>query len=301
VDLHERGYNLYKCVGKRNQFEDAGSTTEKRSLVFTRRSNRFNSLRLLPFPGATAAPIIQDYLRRASGALKPFAAVVKDEIETRSRWPFLRKAASATESVFPSWNGTRPQTSPDGHWIAYEETGWGRPGGTGGFGSSNLISISHVVRIDGTDDRIVSDMFLVGWMSDSKRVGTARDGFAAISDFDDNVVAEFWSPDGRYVQLSGDSSWLIIDLQANNAMYEIENVDDSTFPGDCSSRCDGNPWSKDVARLAFVRNGQIWVSDAQGRNAKQVTFDSTRKMSPVFSRDGSSLFHYHQIGCIVYG
>ena len=343
---------------------------------------RAGLLRLLPFPSATATPIIEDYLRRGPGELKPLAEAVKNEIDTRRHWRFLSKAASATESVFPSRNGTRPQVSPDGQWIAYEETGWGRPGGSGGFGRSNLISISHVVRIDGTDDRVVSDMFLVGWMSDSKRVGTARDGFAAITDFDGNVVAEFgnsgaekyqynskravhwtkddlrsqfgtsmphqkrfdgsenygfgeggafspdgkwygllqddkgmfllahdgqrmpikiregfsrwrpltkWSPDGHYVQLSGDSSWLIIDLQTRNTMYEIENVDETVFPGDCGSRCAGNPWSKDVARLAFVRNDQIWVSDALGRNAKQVTFDNTRKVSPVLSRDGRSV------------
>jgi Tol biopolymer transport system component len=76
---------------------------------------------------------------------------------------------------------------------------------------------------------------------------------------------------------------LIIDLHDGNAIYEIENVDD------CGSHCDGNPWSQDVTRLAFVRNGQIWVSDALGRNAKQVTFDSTRKATPVLSRDGRFL------------
>ncbi len=336
-------------------------------------------MRLLHLPSATATPIIEGYLQSGASQLKRLAEIVQDEIESRSRWRFLQKATSATESVFPSHNGTRPQTSPDGQWIAYEETGWGRPGGSGGFGRSNLISISHVARIDGTEDRVVSDMFLVGWMSDSKRVGTARDGFAAISDFDGNVVAEFgnsgaekyrfssaqpvdwtkgdlrsqfgafmphqkhldgsenygfgeggafspdgkwygllqdnkgmfllavdgqrtqinvregfsrwrpltnWSPDGRYLQLSGDASWLIIDLQADNASYEIENVDVGTIPGDWSSRCDSNRWSKDGTRLTFVRNGQIWVSDALGKNPKQITFDSTRKVSPVFSPDG---------------
>ena len=98
---------------------------------------------------------------------------------------------SASESGFPSRNGTTPVTSPDGQWIAYVETGWGRPGGSGGFGRSNLVSISHVVRQDGTDDRVVSDMFVVSWLSDSQRVGTARDGFAAISNLNGNVVAEF--------------------------------------------------------------------------------------------------------------
>jgi Tol biopolymer transport system component len=77
-------------------------------------------------------------------------------------------------------------------------------------------------------------------------------------------------------------------MQTRNS-YEIENVDDTIFPGDCSSRCGKKRWSNDSTRLAFVRNGQIWVSDVQGRNAKQLTFDSTRKASPVFSRDGRSV------------
>lgn len=338
-------------------------------------------MRLLSFPTVTVTPLLEDYLRRAPSELKPVAQAVKSEVETRTRWPFLRKATSGNESSFPSREGTAPLVSPDGKWIAYEETGWGRPGGSGGFGRSNLISITHVVRADGSDDRVVSDMFLVGWLSDSKRVGTARDAFAAISDLSGNVGVEFgepgaekyqygskrpvhwtkddlrsqfgafmphskrlagtedygfgeggafspdgkwyglvgnrqslfflavdgrrmpikiregfnrwtphttWSPDGRYVQLDGDSTWLIIDMQTRSS-YEIENVDDTIFRGDCSSRCGKKRWSNDSTRLAFVRNGQIWVSDVQGRNAKQLTFDSTRKASPVFSRDGRSV------------
>ena len=98
-----------------------------------------------------------------------------------------------------------------------------------------------------------------------------------------------WSPDGRYVQLSGGSSWLIIDLEANNAMHEIVNIDDTIFPGDCHARCAGNPWSKDGSRITFVRDGQIWVGDVLGKNAKQVTFDSPRKAFPVLSPDGRSV------------
>src|SRR5919106_3992082 len=56
--------------------------------------------------------------------------------------------SGAVEAIFPSQNGTMPVTSPDGQWIAYVETGWGRPGGSGGFGRSNLINITHVVDIE---------------------------------------------------------------------------------------------------------------------------------------------------------
>jgi hypothetical protein len=224
-------------------------------------------------------------------------------------------------------------------------------------------------------------MFLVSWLSDSQRVGTARDGFAAISDFNGNVVAEFgdsleeryrstykregdwtkadlrsqfgafmphqkhfngmedygfgeggafspdgkfygplrdsksafflgvdgqrvpmrlrfdrygglpqamWSPNGRYVQLFAESGWTIIDMKTLMP-HEIQNVDSSLFPGDCYGRCRWSPWSKDGTRLTFLRGGQVWTSGPNGEDAKQITFDSTLKTFPTFSRDGSSI------------
>ena len=149
-----------------------------------------------PFPrceGLTekreAAPLTftletREKVEPAAPEVRSLAQAVNDALETKDR-------AAASESVFPSKNGTTPIVSPDGKWVAYVETGWGRPGGTGGFGRSNLISITNVVGADGQDDRIVSDMFLVSWLSDSQRIGTARDGFAAITDLSGNVVTEF--------------------------------------------------------------------------------------------------------------
>lgn len=241
-------------------------------------------------------------------------------------------------------------------------------------------------------------MFLVCWLSDSQRVGTARDGFAAISNLNGNVVAEFgdaleekyrstyqrdadwtkadlrsqfgafmphqkhfngmeefgfgeggafspdgrfygplrdsktafflgvdgkrvqlrlrldrwgrppagtWSPDGRYVQLFTESAWTIIDMQTL-MLDEIHNVDSSNFPGDCYGQCRWSPWSKDGKRLAFVRGGQVWTSGPKSEDAKQLTFDSTRKAFPTFSRDGNSIayltwqpsdrLHYTRLG-----
>lgn len=344
-------------------------------------------LRLLALPADVATPLIQNYLERVPNELKPLAAAAKIEVESRRFWPFLKSSSGdqkrASESDFPSQNGTMPVTSPDGQRIAYVETGWGRPGGTGGFGRSNLISITHVVDIDGKNDRVVSDMFFSDWISDRRRVGTARDGFVSISDFSGNVVAEFgdvskepiqyssatppdwtkgdlrsqfgafmphqkyleqmntykrveagafspdgkwygpiedakgrafflgvdeqrryleqkisdmfgganWSPDGRYVQLSGGSQWLIIDVQTMST-HQIQNLDDSYLAGACGyERCRWDPWSRDGKQVAFLRNGQVWVSDVAGNNAKQLTFDSARKAFPIFSR-GSQFVAY---------
>ena len=328
---------------------------------------RVAMMRLVALPANVSIPLIDSYSRRAPGELQLVAQAVKTEIENRRLWPFLKRTrtnqAGANESVFPSRNGHTPRRSPDGQWIAYEETGWGRPGGSGGFGRSNLISITHVIGTDGARDRVVSDMFLVSWMSDSKRVGTARDAFVAISDLDGNVLAEFgelldkkyrgtetsgvawtttdlrsqfggtmphqkrlagsenfgfgegaafspdgkwygplqddrgfffiaadgqrmpikltlsarstnalWSPDGRYVQISDLADWVIVDMQTLS-VHRIQNIID----GNGSETARGcNPWSKDRKRLTFIRDGQVWISDARltkPANGKIMSFD----------------------------
>lgn len=70
--------------------------------------------------------------------------------------------------------------------------------------------------------------------------------------------------------------------------HEIRNVDSLAFPGDCGN-CGWSPWSKDGQRLTFLRGGQVWTSGPKGEDAKQITFDSTEKSFPTFSRDGNSI------------
>jgi hypothetical protein len=152
--------------------------------------------RLLGFPTERAISVIKDSAIAAADT----RVAVQKELGSRAMFPFLsRRGGSAAESVFPSVQGTGPVVSPDGKWVAYVETGWGRPWGTGGMGRSNLLSITHVAMRDGSLDRVVSDMFLVGWMSDSRRLGSARDGFATIVNLNGKTVAEFGDPlDKRY-------------------------------------------------------------------------------------------------------
>ncbi len=172
-------------------------------------------LRLLAFPKETALPLAEDFARAAPAELAGLAVALRSELAERRVFPFLGRAVAAKETEFPSRNGTVPMVSPDGKWVAYVETGWGRPGGTGGLGRSNLLSMVHVVRADGTDDRIISDMFLVGWLADSRRVGSARDGYAAVSDLDGNIVGEFGDPVGPEGQKHADqrANWRKDDLR----------------------------------------------------------------------------------------
>jgi HEAT repeat protein len=368
-------------------------------------------MRLLQFPAEKVALALRSSGGEGAPELKGLARAVRAEAERRELFPFLASGAgSAREAEFPSQNGTQPMVSPDGRWIAYVETGWGRPGGTGGTGRSNLLSLVHAVRAEGTNDRILSDMFLVGWLADSARIASSRDAFAAVVDLNGSISAEFgevmkkpytgtgpfggqawpsgelrsqggvdmphskriggdippffggeevvaffsrdegedaafspdgrwlgplvdkdtasfidseghkidmklpqltgiwghratWSPDGRYILINGvhksnsgpnqsmvePVKALIIEF-ALRSVRVIEDVDEVPWVGDWDYRKGRwNPWARDSAHTAFVRRGQVWVSDASGANQRQVTFDSSNKVFPTFSPDGNRL------------
>src|SRR6267378_6149809 len=53
------------------------------------------------------------------------------------------------EMLLSAENAYNPIPSPNGKMIAYVRTGWGRPGVSGGFGRSNLISEVAVIGDDG--------------------------------------------------------------------------------------------------------------------------------------------------------
>lgn len=361
-------------------------------------------MRLLAFPAATAVPVLEAFSLKAPASLRDIADSVKTEIASRRLWPFLQgesaERAAAQEVPFPSHNGTVPMVSPDGQWVAYVETGWGRPGGSGGLGRSNLTSLVHAVRTDGSDDRLVADMFLVSWLSDSKHIASARDGFASISDLQATVTSEFgapldakwlksyerrgdwtrnnprdqlgdrmphrrrleglgdfewgedaafspngkwfgplrlngeavfigstgerltirlsgdagfagqqatWSPDGKHIVVvgAGGSQATVIDFQNRSSaavkMDAIPKIESWSY-----RKSRWNPWSRDGSWLAFVWQGQIWISKPDGADAKQLTFDATRKAFPTFSRDGKQIayvswqtndrLHYTRLG-----
>src|SRR5215472_12641077 len=389
---------------------------------------RASLLRLLQFPAEKIALALWSSGAGGAQDLKGLARAVRAEAVSRELFRFLASGAgSAREAEFPSKNGTQPMVSPDGRWVAYVETGWGRPGGSGGSGRSNLLSLVHAVRADGTNETIVSDMFMVGWLGDSARIASSRDAFAVVVDLNGSISAEFgevmkepytgtgpfggqawpsgnlrsqggvdmphskriggdvpsfsstdeavsffsrddgedaaispdgrwlgplvdkdtasfidrdghkiemklpqlaglwghratWSPDGRYILINGvhksnsgpnqsmvePVKALIIEF-ASRSVRVIEDVDEVPWVGEWDYRKGRwNPWARDSAHIAFVRRGQVWVSDASGSNQKQITFDSSNKVFPTFSPDGSRLAyitlqnderkHYRRLG-----
>ena len=81
------------------------------------------------------------------------------------------------ETLLPLENAYNPIPSPNGKMIAYVRTGWGRPGGSGGFGRSNLVSEVLVVTNDGktVTETPLTDTFLAGWTPDGTALVTYRD------------------------------------------------------------------------------------------------------------------------------
>jgi hypothetical protein len=360
-------------------------------------------MRLLEFPTAKATSLMKAHSASLLPEVREFAVAVQKELESRTLFPFLGRAGgSPVESLFPSTNGTQPLVSPDGKWVAYVETGWGRQFPLGGMGRSHLQSLTHVVRSDGTSDHIVSDMFLVGWMSDSRRLASARDGYAAVVNLEGKVVTEFgerldkpegrrgfdretwppsptgrrygaamphtkrfrhkgedsrsigmfdygedaaFSPDGKWfgprqvndqwqfvdsqgqtieVKRPADAPWgyravwspdgthiVFVPLVMSNSFGGSEEiqlrkaivinfvgqiteavleVDEFPKVGDWDYRKGRwDPWSKDGKQLAFIRQNQVWTADANGGNAKQVTFQAFNKAFPTFSPDGTKI------------
>jgi hypothetical protein len=245
-------------------------------------------------------------------------------------------------------------------------------------------------------------MFLVGWMSDSRRMASARDGYAAVVNLEGKVITEFgdrlakmegrrgfdretwppsptgkrygaamphtkrfrnnaedprsmimfdygedaaFSPDGKWfgpLQVNG--QWQFIDSQGQKIEVKppadapwgyravwspdgthivvVPLVKGNTFGGGDEIRSSKavvinfvgqvteavieveefpkvgdwdylkrrwDPWSKDSKQLAFIRQGQIWVADSNGGNARQVTFHAFNKAFPAFSPDGTKI------------
>ena len=84
---------------------------------------------------------------------------------------------ASTETLLTPDNAYNPIPSPDGKYIAYVRTGWGRPGGSGGFGRSNLASEVAVMDVGGNlaAKNPVAGAFLAGWTPDSTSLACYRD------------------------------------------------------------------------------------------------------------------------------
>ena len=100
------------------------------------------------------------------------------------------EAQDLNETLLSTDNAYNPVPSPDGRYIAYVRTGWGRPGGTGGFGRSNLASEVIVIDENGVSvtAKPLADMFLGGWTPDGNHLVCFRDWEYALASKDGKRV-----------------------------------------------------------------------------------------------------------------
>ena len=106
------------------------------------------------------------------------------------------EAQGPTEALVSTENAYNPIPSPDGKYIAYVRTGWGRPKGSGGFGRSNLVSEVAVTDASGSlvEKNPVADAFLAGWTPDSTDLVCYRDGEYSLVSLDGKRSRKGWLP-----------------------------------------------------------------------------------------------------------
>jgi len=86
-------------------------------------------------------------------------------------------AQKTDEKLLSVENAYNPIPSPDGSLIAYVRTGWGRAGGSGGLGRSNLRSEISVMTTTGKvlSPTPLANAFLFGWTPDGNELICYRD------------------------------------------------------------------------------------------------------------------------------
>jgi hypothetical protein len=96
-----------------------------------------------------------------------------------------------------------------------------------------------------------------------------------------------WAPTSDGVVLISGKSLGVLDFgdASVRPMGDIDPPPSSYWGGGPTWR----PWDREGRRLAFVRGGQVWISDLTGANARPLTYESAAKQRPVFSPDGSRI------------
>ncbi|HEX8564632.1 MAG TPA: hypothetical protein VF648_03115 [Pyrinomonadaceae bacterium] len=122
-------------------------------------------------------------------------ASAKSEIQTNQS--NNQKASAGEVLLSETENAYNPIPNKDGSLIAYVRTGWGRPGGSGGFGRSNLVTDVSVMDSNGRilTKQPLADAFLQGWTPDGKHLICARDWRYSIFSTDGTILTSERLPD----------------------------------------------------------------------------------------------------------
>ena len=103
-----------------------------------------------------------------------------------------------------------------------------------------------------------------------------------------------WSPDGRvvvYARWTGYDSELAAIAPDGSGRRVLAGTHGASDPA----------FSPDGRRLAFVRTGDVWVADAEGRSAVEVTQTPTPEEAPAWQRAGAPLEVGGERSCVIVG
>ena len=176
--------------------------------------------------------------------------------------------------------------APDGrHLIAGGGTGYDTGDGVGFLDPANQNRFTLVDLGSGTETPFdTAGTGRLGWSPDGRwllrdNAVSPVDGLSwtALPNNDGMGCALCWSPDGSYLAIHT-AKGLMIGEGSGAGMHVVPAI-----PGIAS-------WSKDGQHIVFVRDGDAWVADIDGSNARNVTsFGSGGADSVRLSPDGRSL------------
>jgi Tol biopolymer transport system component len=192
---------------------------------------------------------------------------------------------------------TQPAWSPDGKWIAYISL----PAGTSGDFELDLV------RPDGSGKRTVmssvTTMQSPSWAPDGahiaigSRSGTT-DEVAVVQTSDGSLAwlastaggsTPAWSPDGSTI------AYTYTDAKSGATSIRTAPLSGRSSPAILAASGSSPAWSPDGAHIAFEATDagteQIFVADADGQNARDVTqLSGVDASHPAWSREGSIAF-----------
>ncbi|MEO7271744.1 MAG: protein kinase [Vicinamibacterales bacterium] len=212
----------------------------------------------------------------------------------------------------PIAGDTEPAVSADGKWIVF------RRNASPFIGELYRLPLSRGVMAAGEPRRLTAtalDANQPTWMPDSKEILFSAQGYLwrqAIGGTSDPTRLPFVGEDGSMPVVSrpqpGQPSRLAyVHSFTDYNIWRVDTAPDGATAGApvvsiASTRTDNTPqWSPDGRRVAFTssRSGtlEIWVADADGENAVQLTAMSAVPGFPTWSPDGATIaFHSNPEG-----
>jgi hypothetical protein len=183
------------------------------------------------------------------------------------------RGQGAGELLLSGDNAYNPIPSPDGKMIAYVRTGWGRPGGSGGFGRSDLVSEVAVITGDGKPitPTSLTDTFLEGWTPNGSALVCYRYWKYSLVTLDGKQSSqgefrnrEDFIPTERvsYLPLLGEIAWSRV-VASSNTVIETQNRIIASHDGWLGGTLLPSPDGRYIALLGDSLQKHLWVYDLQ--------------------------------------